>query len=135
MSKYTEQQIREVAERRYWRKADGEVIVRAWEQSGDSMRGFAMEHGIAPRRLARWRRIIEREGWPSEQVTAEASARPQEISFFEVRPSSAPKPAPVARPVPVSISVPSGIRVNVRSDIGREDLMRILEAVAGVRVC
>jgi hypothetical protein len=46
--------VRRVAARRYWREADARVIVEAWQESGDSLAGFAQRYRVDRKRIARW---------------------------------------------------------------------------------
>ena len=39
---------------RYWRAAEARGVVEAWEESGETLAGFARRYGIHRRRLGRW---------------------------------------------------------------------------------
>ena len=49
----------------YWRAASAELIVTAWEQSGETLAAFARRHGVRPNRLARWRDRLRKTRGPA----------------------------------------------------------------------
>ena len=49
----------------YWRAASAELIVTAWEQSGETLTAFARRHGVRPNRLARWRDQLRKARGPA----------------------------------------------------------------------
>jgi transposase-like protein len=49
----------------YWRAESAKLIVKAWEQSGESLAAFARRHGLRRERLARWRDRRIHSGIPS----------------------------------------------------------------------
>ncbi len=61
-------ELHEVIELPYWRLPHARVVVAALEASGKSLRRFAVEHGLKPGRLKRWRRRVRAE--PAASVDA-----------------------------------------------------------------
>lgn len=65
-----------VLAKRYWREADGRVVVAALAASGLSAPEFAARHGVDERRVSRWQRRL---------VSAvETGAVPGEMTFLPV---------------------------------------------------
>lgn len=80
--------IGRVAAGRYWREADARVIIAAWQDSGETLSAFARQHGIEPRRMARWRTRLRRAApaavrFHPVQVAAESGVR-QDGSTIEI---------------------------------------------------
>ena len=42
--------------RSYWKDADARRVLAAWQASGESIREFARQRGLIPKRLSRWKR-------------------------------------------------------------------------------
>jgi transposase-like protein len=60
MSKQKDGWVAHHAGRSQWKPEDARRIVAAWEQSGESMSGFAARHGLRSARIAWWReRLVE----------------------------------------------------------------------------
>ena len=97
--------------RRYWREAEGRVVVAAWRQSGETMTAYARSQDVHPRRLARWARRLE------ERTGGEA------VRFHPVRLVAA------AREARIEIALGGGVEVRVPSGFAAADLRRVLEAL------
>jgi hypothetical protein len=50
-----DRQFTRILKSRRWRAADAEVVLAAWQASGESVSGFARRHGLDAWRLMRWR--------------------------------------------------------------------------------
>ena len=46
--------ISEVVRRRRWCEADARLVLKASQESGTSLSGFAREYGLPPARIWRW---------------------------------------------------------------------------------
>lgn len=102
--------------RKYWREADARRIIEAWQASGLSLREFSRQHGIHPRRLARWSRRLEHT----------AAQRPQ---FHPVRLIAARVIAPPSGQPGIEIVLPHGHRVGVRDGFAAADLHSVLDVL------
>jgi hypothetical protein len=65
-------EVREVAQRRYWRAAEGRIVVEAWRGSGERLASFARRHGLSRKRVAWWASRLE-------------GRRPAAVRFHPVR--------------------------------------------------
>ena len=50
--------IHQLAQRRYWHKAEGQTVVTAWRSSGEGMNNFARRYGVNPKRVWWWARRL-----------------------------------------------------------------------------
>lgn len=110
--------VRQVAERLYWREAEARVVVEAWRKSGETLSAFARRYLVERERLARWARRLERAGVGQH--------------FHPVR--------LVERPVdtggaPIEIELAGGQRVRVAHGFETEDLSRVLAVLAEAARC
>ena len=112
--------VSQVAERRYWREADAQVVVEGWRRSGETLSGFARQHSVAPRRLARWVRRLEGAG---EEV----------LGFHPVR--LVEREPERGSGAPIEIHLADGQRVRVPHAFEAEDLRRVLMVLAEVETC
>ena len=110
----------------YWRAASAELIVTAWEQSGETLAAFARRHGVRPNRLARWRDRLRKTRGPAR------------LRFHPVKVRETPVDG-VARSAPVVAEGGSGLELVLRGGrrilIGRGfdaallvDVVRVLES-------
>ena len=110
----------------YWRADSAELIVTAWEQSGEILTAFARRHGVRPNRLARWRDRLRKTRGPAR------------LRFHPVKVRETPVDG-VARSAPVVAEGGSGLELVLRGGrrilIGRGfdaallvDLVRVLES-------
>jgi hypothetical protein len=110
----------------YWRADSAELIVAAWEQSGESLTAFARRHGVRPNRLARWRDRLRK------------TPEPARLRFHPVKVRETPVDG-IARSVPAVAEGGSGLKLVLRGGrrivIGRGfdaavlvELMRVLES-------
>jgi hypothetical protein len=122
-----------VVQRPYWSEADAQIIVAAWQRSGESQIGFAVRHGVDPKRLGRWVRRLARD------VRDAAPRRPvprSSMRFHPVRVVSgtdvtnevgwrlAPEPTGA-----IEIMLADGSGVRVPPGCRGEDLERVLSAL------
>ncbi len=108
--------VRQVAQRRYWREADGQTVVTAWRSSGEGVRSFAQRYGVNPRRVSWWARRLEAE---------------KSIRFHPVR-LVAPRAEPDGL---IEIELRDGRRVHLPRGFDEEDLRRLLRALEEVSPC
>jgi transposase-like protein len=54
-----------------WTEAKARQLIEEWEESGESLAGFARERGLHPQRLAWWRKRLR----PSEWAPASVATR------------------------------------------------------------
>lgn len=110
--------VRQVAERVYWREADARVVVEAWRNSGEGLSAFARRQRVERRRLARWVRRLER-------------ARVGPLHFHPVRlVGRLPESGGGA---PIEIQLAGGQRVRVAHGFEAEDLSRVLAVLAAAK--
>ena len=112
--------VRQVADRRYWREADARVLVEAWRSSGETLSGFARRHGVEPRRLARWVSRLPRVG--------EGSLRFHPVRLVE-------SPLGTGGWAPIEIQLAGGRRVRVPRGFETEDLRRVLAVLEETATC
>jgi transposase-like protein len=108
--------IGDVASCAYWREEDARTAVAAWRASGDSLSAFARQHGVQPRRLARWSRRLE---------TA--------LQFHPVRITGAVPPT--RSPDAIEIELPSGERIRLPHGFDAEDLRRLFSVLEADASC
>ncbi len=113
-------EVRQVAQRVYWREAEGRVLVEAWQGSGETLSRFARRYGIAPRRLARWVKRLEGAGGGA-------------LQFHPVRLVGGPLQS--AGRGPIEIELAGGQRVRVGQGFQAEDLRRVLAVLAEASRC
>jgi hypothetical protein len=101
----------------YWREADAREVFAAWERSGVSLSQFAREAGIRPRRLFRWRRLLQ--------------GRP-EVTFHPVRVVAKDGVVVGAR---VEVVLANGVVVRVPDGVSDETVVRVLLVAAGMPAC
>ena len=97
----------------HWTHAEAEDVLRAWRDSGLSLKRFAREQGIASQRLYWWRQKLER-----------ARARP---STALVAVSVTPPP----RGDPVTVVLRSGHMVRVAPGFDEDTLSRVVTLLGG----
>jgi transposase len=112
--------VRQVAERTYWREADARVLVEAWRSSGETLSGFARRHGVEPRRLARWVSRLPGVG--------EGSLRFHPVRLVESAPG-------IGGWAPIEIQLAGGRRVRVPRGFETEDLRRVLAVLEEAATC
>lgn len=112
--------VRQVAERRYWREADARVVVEGWRRSGETLSGFAERHGVAPGRVARWVRRLEEAGGEG--------LRFHPVRLVEREPER-------ESGAPIEIHLADGQWVRVPHAFEAEDLRRVLMVLAEVERC
>lgn len=115
--------VRQVAERSYWRESEARVLVEAWRSSGEPLARFARRHGFEPRRLARWASRLER--------AADERVRFHPIRLLE-RQGEPDRSGPGA---PIEIELTYGRRVCVPRGFEAEDLRRVLAVLGEVAAC
>lgn len=116
-------EVRQVAERPYWREAEARVVVEAWRGSGEMLAVFAGRHGVEPRRLARWVRRLE--------LGAEGGVRFHPVRLLEP-PAEAKRSGSGA---PIEIELAHGRRVRVPRGFEAEELRRVLLVLGEVAAC
>jgi len=112
--------VRQVAERLYWREADARVVVEAWRNSGETLSAFARRHRVERKRLARWVRRLE-----------QAGVGP--LRFHPVR--LVESPLETGGGAPIEIQLAGGQRVRVAHGFQTEDLSRVLAVLAEAARC
>lgn len=110
--------VRQVAERVYWREADARIVVEAWRNSGEGLSAFARRQRVERKRLARWVRRLERAG-----------VRP--LHFHPVR--LVGRPPESGGGAPIEIQLAGGQRVRVAHGFEAEDLSRVLAVLAAAK--
>jgi hypothetical protein len=117
----TRHEVRRLAGQRYWRESAARVVVAAWRQSGEPLRGFAGRYGIPHQRLKRWvRRLGGRDG----------SVRFHRVRLVE-RGAAAAAPA-LGAPIEIEWA---GRRVRALPGFAADDLGRVLEVLEGRERC
>jgi transposase-like protein len=122
MAGTTRSLVERIARKRYWREADGRLIVGEWRRSGETISGFARRHGVRRDRVARW---VARLRGPDE-----------EVRFLPVRVvGSQEPPCETKQRAPIEIELPGDRRVIVPAGFAMEDLRRVLRALEGSLSC
>jgi hypothetical protein len=111
-----EAEIREVAQRRYWREAEARVVVQAWRSSGEGLARFARRHDLRPNRLGWWVRRLGSQG----QVHFHA------VRLVQQQPDSDGS---------IEIEFNGGRLVRVRPGFEAEDLRHVLEVLREAATC
>ena len=112
--------VRLVAERRYWRKAEARVVVEAWRSSGETLSGFARRHGVGRGRLTRWVRRL--------RGSDNGSVRFHPVRLVEGT-------AETWGVAPIEIQLAGGRRVRVHRGFETEDLRCVLAVLEGALTC
>lgn len=112
-------ELAELANRSYWREADARRIVDAWQDSGESIVGFARRLGLKWQRVSRWATRLDR------------SARGQ-LHFHPVRVAD-PAPRPAAAFIDIDLG--DGRCVRVAPGVAAEDLRRVLAVLTEPTTC
>ena len=99
---------------RYWRAADAEQVVAAWRRSGESVAGFARQHGVSAVRLLRWRARLK------------AGAMP---TFHPVRVVADREPSGRRASELLTLELRGGRRILVPADFDSGHLERLVRAV------
>jgi hypothetical protein len=115
--------VRQVAERPYWREAEARVLVEAWRGTGELLGRFARRHGVEPRRLARWVSRLER--------GADEGVRFHRVRLLEQQ----AEPEGIGSGAPIEIELAHGRRVCVPRGFEAEDLRRVLVVLGEVAAC
>ena len=111
-----EAEIREVAQRRYWREAEARVVVEAWRSSGEGLARFARRHDVRPNRL----------GWWVRRFGSQSQVRFHAVRLVQRRPESDGA---------IEIELKGDRRVRVPRDFEAEDLRRVLEVLGEAATC
>jgi transposase-like protein len=110
--------VQAIASRVYWREEDAGAVVAAWRASGESLSAFARQHGVQPRRVARWIRRLE-------------TAAP--IRFHPVRLTDAIEAT--ASSTGIEIELPSGERIRLPRGFDADDLRRVFSVLTASSSC
>jgi transposase-like protein len=100
---------------RYWRAAEAEQVLAAWQRSGQSVAAFAGRHGVSEARLLRWR----------------ARLKPAAPVFHPVRVVARAAPMAVPSPEPLTLELRGGRRVRVPVGFDPELLEALVRTVEG----
>ena len=87
---------------RRWRQKDAEKVLAAWEKSGLSLSGFAVEQGVNVQRLSWWRKQLEKRGHVGR---SRGKRRAAAVSFIPAVLS--------ASPPMVVLRLPRGVEIEV----------------------
>ena len=151
-----EKELAAIARLSRWSRPHGERMVEAYRESGDSVSGFAREHGIHRERIAAWIKKLDDEAWArtAERArAARAEPRPPAPIRFAAVELAAPAPsarqdesqcsylAPASTPqsardrMPLSMRLPGGIALKVGLTPGSGGLGDLLSALREVYAC
>jgi hypothetical protein len=108
--------VHQLAQRRYWREAEGQTVVSAWRSSGEGVRSFARRYGVNPKRV--W--------WWARRLAAEDSIRfhPVRVVASRVEPDGL-----------IEIELRDGRRVHLPRRFDEEDLRRLLRVLEELSSC
>jgi hypothetical protein len=109
----------------YWREADAGQVVRAWESSGQSLRAFAVSHGLNTARVSRWAKRLGK-GRGGRRRPGRTGIAPLKLRFHPVEligNATAPERTWI------EVVLLDGRRLRVPSGFASEDLERVLEVV------
>lgn len=111
-----EAEVRQVAQRRYWREAEARVVVEAWRSSGEGLTKFARRHDLRPNRLGWWVRRLGSHG---------------QMRFHAVRLVQRRSESDGA----IEIELRGDRRVRVPRSFEADDLRRVLEVLGEAATC
>ena len=117
-------EVWQIARRRYWREADARRVVEAWRESEASAAAFARRYQLDPKRILRWAKDLD------------APLNPRAVQFHPVRVvdrCDAPTPAFDA-PI-IEIVLVGGERIRVPPGVDPAELRQVLDVVAGPSAC
>ena len=106
--------------RSYWNETKARRIIEAWEQSGETLAGFARRRGFNRRRLVRW-------------VSRLRTSKPDAIPFHPVRVTGGDTTGRHAASIEIDLG--SSRRVRVFPGWATEDLRRVLTVLEEVTSC
>lgn len=117
-----------IAESRYWRREDAEVVVNAWRASGDTLAGFARKWSLTPERISRW------------AANLDGKDEEPDASFLPVRVVESARSAAVDESAMASASWVGEVChgdfvVRVPRGFATDEMARLLAVVAGVEPC
>ena len=111
----TKSEVTQVARRRYWREVDARVMVEAWRRSARMLSEFADQHGVDPKRIARWASRLR-------------SLEPAPVRFHPVRVADDGTASRGGGAIEIELS--GTRRVRVAHGFEAEDLRRVLAVLA-----
>ncbi|MBM4028152.1 MAG: transposase [Planctomycetes bacterium] len=113
-------QVSAIFHKRRWSAAEAQLVIRASQESGMPLSGFAREHGLQRARLWRWSsRLRKRPGQP-------ALFHP--VRILEPRPAN-------HSPAVIEVVLLDGRRVRLAEGFAAADLARVLAVLEGVESC
>jgi len=101
-----------------WTEREARLMRDALEQSGDSVRGFALRHGLKEHTVRNWLMRLRREARPAVFVPVKLKAAPLELM-----------------PEPLELVLRGGHTVRLGRDFDVELLRRLLAALEGDASC
>lgn len=110
----------------YWRPESAELVVAAWEESGETLVAFARRHGLRRDRLSRWRDRLRR-----ARVSAGPAFHPVLIRESPDEPAERSGVAPPAKTTDLELLVHGGRRITIRPGFDPAtllELVRVLES-------
>jgi len=120
--------LREALRTGYWRPESAELVVSAWEQSGETLAAFARRHGLRPERLARWRDRLRR-----ARVAGSPTFHPVVIRESPDEPVDRSENAPSGRTTDLELLVGGGRRIVVRPGFDPATLRALVRVVESDR--
>jgi transposase-like protein len=110
---------------RRWTAEEAQQALVAWEKSGIGLSAFAVDKGLDPQRLTRWRRRLVATGSPTfEEILPCVAVAPLESDA-----------APGVTREPFEVVLPSGRIVRVPESFDAGALRRLLAVVDEARAC
>lgn len=128
-------EIEKLAQSKYWRAEQAEVVVEAWRLSDEPATVFGRRWGISPERIRRWAKQLAPMGHRARVPLGLGSERAFAFHRLELETSLASSGTPGPRGGPGSTSVVADVQVGrwtvaVRSGFDAEELEQVLEMVA-----
>jgi transposase-like protein len=108
--------VHQLAQRRYWREAEGQTAVTAWRSSGERVKDFARRYGVNPKRVLWWARRLGTQ---------------ESMRFHPVR-LVGPRVEPDGL---IEIELRDGRRVHLPRRFDEEDLRRVLRVLEELSPC
>jgi transposase-like protein len=120
MARKQTDQVSAIIHKRRWSAAEAQLVIRASQESGMPLGGFAREHGLQRARLWRWSsRLRKRRGQP-------ALFHP--VRILEPRPADHSTAA-------IEVVLLDGRRVRLAEGFAAADLERVLAVLEGAVSC
>lgn len=126
---------------RYWREPDAVRVIRAWNESGQTLTEFAEARRVNRGRLERWIRLLDDESAAASSRDGATSAQRENAAtaaFLPVRIVPSPPKEPLSMPSSnqvLEVELVGGDRIRLPPGFAAADFSRLLAVLAEVERC